>query len=343
MRKLGSDEKKNLEIRLKRTADVSEWRRICAVLHADNGIPIDEIACALWLSPVTVEKYLRDYHNQNKTQNDHSAGKPPKLNESESQELTAHLSKNTYLKVKAIASYVKKRFGIQYSRSGMTYWLKQHGFTYKSPQAVPGKLDPGKQKAFIEEYEKLKKEAEEDEEIYFVDAVHPQHQSQAVCGWIKKGERKTLQTSGKQLRLHFAGALSLKGMSVISHEYESVDADAMIHFFKLLEGKSGSKTIRVIVDNARSNKNKKLEAYLKTSRIKVHYLPPYSPNLNPIERLWKIMREHTVYNRYYESCTDFFKEVRNFFSEKIKDMKELLKSRINDKFQVIDLQPIQLA
>lgn len=38
-------------------------------------------------------------------------------------------------------------------------------------------------------------------------------------------------------------------------------------------------------------KIKKLEEYLKTSKIQVHYLPPYSPNLNPIERLWKVMRE----------------------------------------------------
>ncbi|WP_408633529.1 transposase [Parachlamydia acanthamoebae] len=44
-------------------------------------------------------------------------------------------------------------------------------------------------------------------------------------------------------------------------------------------------------DNGRSNKNKKVEEYLKTSKIKIHYLPPYSPNLNPIERLWKVLRQ----------------------------------------------------
>ncbi|KIA76087.1 hypothetical protein DB43_AV00010 [Parachlamydia acanthamoebae] len=49
--------------------------------------------------------------------------------------------------------------------------------------------------------------------------------------------------------------------------------------------------MHIICDNGRSNKNKKVEEYLKTSKIKIHYLPPYSPNLNPIERLWKVLRQ----------------------------------------------------
>lgn len=90
----------------------------------------------------------------------------------------------------------------------MNAWLTEHGFVYKRPQKIPGKLNPEEQQRFIEKYEQLKDSLKESEEIYFIDAVHPEHQSQAVCRWIRKGEQKTLQTSGKQLRLHFAGALS---------------------------------------------------------------------------------------------------------------------------------------
>ena len=94
-----------------------------------------------------------------------------------------------------------------------------------------------------------------------------------------------LQSTGKQLRLHLAGAVCLTGMKFFTQEYETVDADAMLDFFKNLETSSNASTIYVILDNARSNKNKKLEEFLQTSKIKVRYLPPYSPNLNPIERL----------------------------------------------------------
>lgn len=88
-------------------------------------------------------------------------------------------------------------------------------------------------------------------------------------------------------------------------------------------------------------KNKKLDEFLQRLRIKIHYLPPYSPNLNPIERLWKIMIETTMYNRYYESSVDFFKEIRAFFTKKIPEITQALKSRINDKFEIVRLDPIK--
>ncbi|MEM7175076.1 MAG: IS630 family transposase [Chlamydiota bacterium] len=208
---------------------------------------------------------------------------------------------------------------------------------------VQGNLAPEKQKEFLKEYEELKRNVRVGEEIYFVDAVHPQHQSEALCGWIKKGEKKTLQTTGKQLRLHFAGAICLTGMKCWVEEYKTVDAEAMIDFFKKLEEKSEASKIYVILDNARANKNKKLSKFLETSKIEIRYLPPYSPNLNAIERLWKVMRERKVYNRYYASCTDFFREIRGFFQEEIPKIFPSLKSRINDKFQTIKLNPIKCA
>jgi transposase len=313
------------------------------ILEYDTGVSIGEIATILRISAFTVEDYLREYNSNNKTKNDPRGGSESKLSEEQAQELVKHLSEKTYLKVKQIIFYVETQYKIKYSRTGMTKWLKEQGFVYKCPKLVPGKLDPEKQKAFIEAYEELKKNLKPEEAIYFGDGVHPAHQSQAVCGWIKKGVQKTLQTSGKQSRLHFAGALCLTNMKILTEEYETIDADAMIDFLKKLEGQSKASTIHFILDNARSNKNKKLEEFLKTSRIKIHYLPPYSPNLNPIERLWKIMREAKTYNRYYESAADFFKEIRGFFAEEIPKITELLKSRINDKFQVISPNPVNLA
>ena len=343
MRLLSPFESGQLETKVKKTKDLSEWKRVFAILEYDDGQSIAELARTLRLSPVTIEEYLKQYNSNDKTKNDPRGGSSSKLTESESQQLEQHLSQKTYLKVKDIVAYVESQFKKKYSRSGLTAWLADHGFTYKCPQQIPGKLNPEAQAKFIEEYEKLKSSLQPGDELYFVDAVHPEYQSQAVCGWIKKGECKTLQTSGKQLRLHFAGALNLEGMQLVVNEYETVDADAMLDFFKRLENHSQAPTIHVILDNAKSNKNKKLWEFLKNSRIKLHYLPPYSPNLNPIERLWKVMREITMYNRYYESCANFFVAIRGFFTDKLPHIQDILKSRINDKFQVIKLNPVNLA
>lgn len=214
---------------------------------------------------------------------------------------------------------------------------------YKEPLKVPGRLDPEKQMEFVEKYEELKANLRKDEEIYFLDAVHPEFQSQAVCGWIKKGETKTIPTTNKQFRLHFVGAISLKNMKVISREYGTVNAENMIEFLQNLEEHSNAPKIYVICDNGRANKNKALQEYLKISKIEIHYLPPYSPNLNPIERLWKVMREKKTYNKCYENFAEFRVAIRQFFFEDIPKMGTVLKKRINDNFQLIELNSIRLA
>jgi transposase len=55
------------------------------------------------------------------------------------------LEKNTYTKAELICIYVKEKYGISYTVSGITAWLKKHGFTYKKPKGTPAKADPEKQ------------------------------------------------------------------------------------------------------------------------------------------------------------------------------------------------------
>ena len=57
-----------------------------------------------------------------------------------------------------------------------------------------------------------------------------------------------------------------------------------------------------------------VSVYLKTSKVRLHFLPPYSPNLNPIERLWKWMKERVIYNTYYSEFEDFKSAIFGFFA-----------------------------
>ena len=343
MKRITHKEKIRFETRVKTAKDINERNRLCVLLAWGKGKEIKQIADILRLSEDKVYRYIREYKETGKDNDYPKGGSTTKLDPEEEKELIEHLKKMTYLKVKDICHYVQKQYGLGYSKSGMKDWLRRQNFVYKKPKKVPGKLDPKKQKEFITFYKKLKEKLKPEEEVYFVDAVHPQHQSEARCGWIKKGEEKTLQTTGKQLRLHFAGGICLNGMKTFVKEYNTVDAEAMIDFFSGLEEQSTASKIYVIMDNARSNKNKKLTEFLETSKIKPIYLPPYSPNLNAIERLWKVLREKKIYNRYYESCVDFFVGIRKFFTDELPKMKEDLSSRINDNFQAIEINPVTCA
>lgn len=338
-----SEVKLELERRAKQTRDVHERLRLCVVLAKSEGMSPESIAQAHRISVQSVYRYLSEYEIEAKTKHDERGGKESKLTELQTRELHDYLQKTTYLCIKEIRKYVEARYQVIYSASGMNFWLKAQGFVYKPPMKVPGRLSPEKQDVFIEAYKALKATIPAEEEIYFVDAVHPQFQSKAACGWIKKGEVKTLPTTSDQYRLHFIGALALKDMKILVQEYETVNAESMIEFCKKLESSSIATKIHIICDNGPSNKNKKLAEYLKISRIKVHYLPPYSPNLNPIERLWKVLREKKTYNKCYEKFVNFKTAIRGFFFEDIPKMKNELAKRINDNFQRIQLNSITIA
>ncbi|WP_449591203.1 IS630 family transposase [Photorhabdus tasmaniensis] len=93
--------------------------------------------------------------------------------------------------------------------------------------------------------------------------------------------------------------------------------------------------IHLIVDGAGYNKAHLVKDWAYVSNIELHYLPPYSPNLNPIERLWKVMNEHVRNNRYFADKHEFRDKVFKFFTTTLPDIADSLTSRINDHFQVL--------
>ncbi len=79
----------------------------------------------------------------------------------------------------------------------------------------------------------------------------------------------------------------------------------------------------MILDNARYYRNKKVMKYIQSSKIEVIFLPPYSPNLNLIERLWKFMRIKVINNKFYEKFTVFKEAILGFFKNSVNHKEEL--------------------
>ena len=117
--------------------------------------------------------------------------------------------------------------------------------------------------------------------------------------------------------------------------YNLDGAVATIEFFTKLENAYPKATrIDLILDNAGYNKSEEVISFLKSSRIKVLFLPPRSPNLNAIERLWKIMHEHVSNNRVYHKFQDFKKAIFQFFDNSMPLILDTLVSRITDNFRI---------
>jgi transposase len=308
--------------------------RIKAILMFDNDYSYTEIADALLIDDETVRRHVEDYLDAEKLAPE-NGGSASKLDETVAEELVAHLNEITYLHVNEICAHVEASYGISYSVSGMTKWLKAQGFRYKKPHGVPAKADAEKQAVFREYYNDLKASLTDEDVLYFVDGSHPQHQTQLAYGWIARGVRKAVKMTACQKRVHLLGAIELQNHHVEYRHVDWVNFDSISAFFnQLIEANPARKNIHIILDNAGYHKSEKMREFVDKTNITLHFLPPYSPNLNPIERLWKILHEQVTYNRYYPKFADFTEGILGFF-ENISDYRHIIQNRINDNFQTL--------
>ena len=337
---LSDDERIQLRAQHKRERDKRICDRIKAVLLFDKGWSIAAIAEALLLSEDAIREHINEYRESKKLK-PANGGSVEKLSIEQSEQLRQHLQRHTYLYVKDIIAYVQSTWSITYSVPGMRNWLQRHNFSYKKPALVPGKANEQQQREWLAEYEKLKQNLPADETICFMDGDHPTHNVQPAYGWIQKGVRKEIPANSGRSRINLSGVIDVIDHKVLVQEDKKLNAEATISFFRKIEEAYPEKTrVHVFCDNARYYRNKTVIEYLKTSKVRLHFLPPYSPNLNPIERLWKWMKERVIYNTYYSEFEDFKSAIFGFFAalsmlaaESV--LSQDFRSRVRDHFRPI--------
>ena len=95
--------------------------------------------------------------------------------------------------------------------------------------------------------------------------------------------------------------------------------------------------IYTIVDNASYYKNTLFQKYADELGMTILYLPPYSPNLNLIERMWLFFQKKQIYNKYYPTFQEFEKNTKNFFKN-IRHHKNELTSLLTENFNLVSLE-----
>jgi len=313
--------------------------RIKAILFLNEGFTYGQTAKLLMLNDTTVRRYEKEFEQVGvdgliECRYFGSRGLLTKLQEIG---LTTHLKNKTYQTVKEICFYVENHYRKSYSVEGMTHMLHRLGFSYKKTKRIPGKLDPQKQAEFIQAYRQLKTTKRKLDRVYFLDSTHPQHNSYPAYGWIFKGTVKLVKANTGRKRLNLNGALNLEDLKVTVLSEETINTDAVIKLCVTLERKQLKGSLFLIMDNARHNRSKRFKIFLKRHRrIKPVYLPPYSPNLNIIERLWLFFHKKVLYNHYYETFPEFKNKVMRFF-QTIKRYQPELQTLLTDSFQTISI------
>lgn len=290
--------------------------KINVVILLGSGWTLGEVKEALLLDEETLRGYIKKYQEGGlpallKVE---FKGSEPQLSVAEVGLLCHALNTQIFLTTQSVIDYVKKKFGIIYSQSGMRDLLHRLDYEYKKPKLVPGNPNHEEQEIFVEQYEDFMLNKPENVEVLFMDAVHPQHNTMAAYGWIKRGEKRQLQTTSGRERLNLHGAMNAETLEMTLIESETIDDHSTIQLLEMLGNKYAlAAVIYVILDNAKYHYSRKVRKFLEKSRIKLVFLPSYSPNLNLIERMWKFFKKKVLYNTYYEKLEDFRKACIKFF------------------------------
>jgi len=206
---------------------------------------------------------------------------------------------------------------------------------------IPGKVPAQSiQKTFIALLETLYQAAQHygDEILLFADPVHQVHNNENDYCWQLRGAAHTktaLANTGRR-RLNIIGAInavSLQPTILLTEENCCVEV-IEVFLQEIRKQYPSAKTICIVLDNARYQRAYAVQQKAAALNIELIYLPPYCPNLNLIERLWRFFKKKLMKNKYYESFDEFENAVEQFFIN-FNDNYDQLKSLLTFKFGII--------
>jgi transposase len=313
--------------------------RINVVILLAKGYTYQQIEDALLVDERTARRYKSIYLEQGVDGLfvDSYKGSSGYLKEEEIIKIKNHLKENVFNRAKDIVEFIKKEFNVTYTPEGLVPLLHRMGFEYKKAKHIPGKANTEEQKRFVKRYKKIRKNMGENDVVVFTDAVHPTFNSITGYGWILKGTEKYIKSNTGREKININGAINPVTHDIIAKDFESINYEATIELLRRIKKTySAAENIYVFMDRAKYNYSLKVRSFAEDNRMTLEYLPAYSPNLNLIERLWHFMKKETMYNKYYESYSNFRKAIMGFFSNKSKKFKKELKSLITEEFHLFN-------
>ena len=345
---LSEEERTALEaVCRRRKVEALVWKRARAFLLLDAGEDARTVCRILDIGPTVLTEWksafaamglsffgLKDY-----------SPRQGHLSFAQEAELKAHFSNTPPRNADEVCAHILAEYGQSYCSSGAAKLMSRLGFEYRKPQVLPTRAAEAAQEAFIAAYEALMRRLDDDEMVVFSDAVHPTHQSRPAHGWFPKDQKTAIKASSGRKRLNIQGAIDLETFQFTFVEAEKINARTTRQMLEKLELANPSMTaIHVFVDNARYHHAKVLQPWLNAPdrRVKLHFLPPYAPHLNPIERLWGVMHKWVTHNRHYATFNQFADAIMGFFRQTLPDKWHEFRDTVTDNFRVISLRKYKL-
>jgi transposase len=302
---LDANLQKQIEKRRRQERDVRIWRRLSALLWLAEGLTAEAVARRLDVSARQVRKWLKTFRNQglDRLCQLRYQGRVPRLDDAQVEELKQEIAKGQFRTARQIADWIQQRFEVPYSESGVKDLLKRIDVSYHKVTGFLWKADPVEQEEWLDNYRydpvgpRIRR--------YFVDACHPVWGVDMLFScWLLIGQRFHVKVGSGRKRLNILGAYCPE-----DHEYldlrltrDNINGEQFVNLLRLLrERHPETKRFILYLDNAKYYDAPVVREWLaRHPGFELKFLPPYSPNLNLIERLWKFLRKE-AFGRSYDS------------------------------------------
>jgi len=212
---------------------------------------------------------------------------------------------------------LKKDCGVKLSPSYIGKLLKLIGCSRTRPCPVLRIPIKGRGK-IIAKIKRLIKKSSNEEPVFYQDEADIHLNPKLGATYTKKGQQLKVVTPGKNVKRYAFGALHVKDGSVLYTIEDRKNSEGFIDFLnKLAKKYSHCRRIHLVLDNYIIHKSRKVKAYLDAldGRIKLHFLPPYSPNENKIEGLWKQLHDNVTRNHKHKEINSLLNDVKRFMKK----------------------------
>jgi transposase len=302
---LDSNVRKRIEKRRREEREARIWRRLSAILWLADGTTAEEVAARLGVCGKQVRKWLKTFrtHGLDGLCELHYQGRVPQVNDAQVEELKQEIAKGQFRTARQIADWIEKRFQVRYSESGVKELLKRIKVSYHKVTGFLWKADAVAQEEWLDDYRcdpvgpSIRR--------YFVDACHPVWGVEMIFScWLLIGQRFHVKVGSGRARLNILGAYCPE-----DHEYldirltrDNINGEQFLNLLRLLrERHPETKRFILYLDNAAYYTKPIVKEWLERHPgFELKFVPPYSPNLNLIERLWKLLRKE-AFCRSYDS------------------------------------------
>lgn len=284
-----------------------DLRRRAVRAVVEQGMPVVSVARAYGVGRSTLYRWLERYQSEGEEGllRKPGSGRPPKLQDLDEKALKrivlAPASKYGFetdlWTTRRLIQVFQREFGITVSKQTVMRRLHAAGITYKKPERQYFEVSQQERQKWVRKVvPEIKRTVRKYKAIlYFEDEASVSLTAMLGKTWAERGRPCKLRVTGKRASLSALSAITKRGQLVFRLYEKRIASQEVIEFLDQLLKHHPRRHLVVVMDQAPPHVSKKTEAYIaRQRRLHVFYLPKYSPDWNPDEKVWQYLKHNEL-------------------------------------------------